>query len=1149
MIYSELNCIPIFTSNYLKMRTLLSSLLLLVFLSVNGQDTITVQTLDFNDITKRRGWYEFPGNDTTSYRQVLMYYTLKCDPQTTQDGYDCGEWDYSTFTNVYNYGNVGNRRYLQNGSTVDTVFYSAQEVYDYYQSYQYFTNYSGVSETSHAIGANSVILNEALKSSLATSRSQFIITAAELSGAGLVAGDIHKLSIDVGATGGQLQNLEIRMKNSALTEVTPDNYENVGLVSVYHLNTNVSPSGLFDIEFTYPFNWDGTSNLIVDLSFTNSMGSQDVELNGESLGSNCGVALAAENRCLEFHGNDYVEVPATALAALDSFITISFWSFGDPQQMPLNSYAFEGTDANGNRVVNSHLPWGNSNVYWDCGNDGTNSYDRVFATANFSDFAGEWNHWAFTKNVETGVMRVYLNGQLWLSGTNKFQVLSNIANFRIASRAIANANYEGMIDEFRIWDAELSLSEIQNYMHKPIDPSHPQYSNLLVAYAFDEMSGGQAIDYGPQNAHAQLLGLPERKGRIGGEHTYDFEQLTERPQLTFYQGTYTASLDSLMALDSSLHDMSTILVDSTFIDYNQSGLQYDRKDSMDVFIANTWSYTYDYNGQIVDSTFVSATDTLINTVEVRSHQLQNYVTPYGIGLDLGPNGFRWVYDVTDYLPILRDTIEISAGNQQELIDLKFLFIKGTPPRDVIDMETIWLGNYQHEDIALDNVMPAVNIELNPNATQYTLRTRTTGHYFGGFENCAEFCPKDHFIKVDGNKHFEWSVWKECSTNPVVDQGGTWIYDRAGWCPGTFADTYNHNLTPYVTPGSSVEIDYGMQTTAGGMEGNYWNTLQLISYGDYNHTLDAAIVDIIAPTSWEFHNRLNPTCSNPVIKIQNQGEDTLTSLTVEYGVRGGSPLSYEWNGSLAFMEEDTIELPALTEWHWANGDGSNTFEVSVLDANNSIDENPDNDIYYSKYEAPVEFPNHFYFWIQTNNAAIENEYHVIDWAGDTIFSRDNWANGTTYRDTLLLNPGCYKMILIDHDEDGMSFFANSDGNGYFRWRGVGSGSINTLENNFGDKLILNFTVGGTLDVEELDDAYVSVYPNPSQDFVNVELEGFNGNTTIKLRTIDGKTIVESSLKNVIGGGRVKFDLENQAKGVYFIQITDGVIFKTVKFIHN
>ena len=49
-------------------------------------------------------------------------------------------------------------------------------------------------------------------------------------------------------------------------------------------------------------------------------------------------------------------------------------------------------------------------------------------------------------------------------------------------------------------------------------------------------------------------------------------------------------------------------------------------------------------------------------------EIGRFITPYGINLDLGPNGFQWVYDVTDYEPLLHDSVEFSAGNLQELID-------------------------------------------------------------------------------------------------------------------------------------------------------------------------------------------------------------------------------------------------------------------------------------------------------------------------------------------------------------------------------------------------------------------------------------------------------------------------------------------------
>ncbi|MBK7752430.1 MAG: hypothetical protein IPI41_07425 [Flavobacteriales bacterium] len=64
------------------------------------EDTTRVQTLTYDSITTRRGWFQFP-DDTHTYRKVLMHHTLKCDPQTTQDQYNCGEWDYLTYNFVH----------------------------------------------------------------------------------------------------------------------------------------------------------------------------------------------------------------------------------------------------------------------------------------------------------------------------------------------------------------------------------------------------------------------------------------------------------------------------------------------------------------------------------------------------------------------------------------------------------------------------------------------------------------------------------------------------------------------------------------------------------------------------------------------------------------------------------------------------------------------------------------------------------------------------------------------------------------------------------------------------------------------------------------------------------------------------------------
>ena len=38
---------------------------------------------------------------------------------------------------------------------------------------------------------------------------------------------------------------------------------------------------------------------------------------------------------------------------------------------------------------------------------------------------------------------------------------------------------------------------------------------------------------------------------------------------------------------------------------------------------------------------------------------------------------------------------------------------------------------------------------------------------------------------------------DCGNNPIYPQGGTWPFDRAGWCPGTIVDYQKFELTHYL----------------------------------------------------------------------------------------------------------------------------------------------------------------------------------------------------------------------------------------------------------------------------------------------------------------------------------------------------------------
>ncbi len=226
--------------------------------------------------------------------------------------------------------------------------------------------------------------------------------------------------------------------------------------------------------------------------FNENTGTTAVDKSG---GGYTGTVTGAEwvpgkyGSALKFNGADSVTITSPSLPGIANHITISLWQNGDASIQPQADSVFEGRDVGGTRVLNAHLPWSNGDVYWDAGPGGGSTYDRIQKTAVPANYEGAWNHWAFTKDISSGSMKIYLNGTLWHSGVGNTRPIGIPNTFRIGSYADGTTNYDGIIDDFRVYNYERTPKQIVQDMNGGHPSVGSPVGSALGHWKFDEGYG------------------------------------------------------------------------------------------------------------------------------------------------------------------------------------------------------------------------------------------------------------------------------------------------------------------------------------------------------------------------------------------------------------------------------------------------------------------------------------------------------------------------------------------------------------------------------------------------------------------------------------------------------------------------------------
>ncbi len=624
-----------------------------------------------------------------------------------------------------------------------------------------------------------------------------------------------------------------------------------------------------------------------------------------------------------------------------------------------------------------------------------------------------------------------------------------------------------------------------------------------------------------------------------------------------------------------IYDSSKQATDSVMADTLQIVLYEDANnvkqptDTIYGWEAGYYNPSFDNNGTVIDSQKVAADTTWLNQYSTyyqvnpiyKKVELAKAITPYGGYMKENQKGFnndwehRMVFNVTDFQELLSDSVKIrvfyDGWSSGFSASIKFRFIEGKPPRSVRSVKNLYQGSFTYEnpDDFEDNKMPQVSVDVPEPTNQAKVRVIASGHGFDNNQDCAEFCKKNYFLKVNGDQQAEQLMWrKDCGMNPIYPQGGTWLLNRANWCPGTRVNIYEHEIGEALQKGENkFNIDIEPIIWSGEQAPSYQFAVQLITYDDPERQVDASLQEIVAPSSLDEYARINPVVMKPRVKVKNTGSSAINSIRFAYHAKNTPKNQFTWNGTIEPMKSKQIAFPGKVE-NWRQGD--TVFKVDIMQVNGQEDDYSANDQMASHFERPPELPNRFVISLTTNRQAAQNRLIIENSAGDVLYYLHELENQTTYEDTVELPQGYgeYRLILEDdasnqsppNDENGLySPFLRDAGSGSLSIEEPGQlfGNIKSFDPDFGSKIVYHFTTGSSflnsIPKKQDPSAQINITPNPSSGPVRIDFDKTRMNQIQSLLVVNQYGQVVSKKKHIAKDEQLNF--QELSAGVYFFRI--------------
>lgn len=272
--------------------------------------------------------------------------------------------------------------------------------------------------------------------------------------------------------------------------------------------------------------------------------------------------------------------------------------------------------------------------------------------------------------------------------------------------------------------------------------------------------------------------------------------------------------------------------------------------------------------------------------------------------------------------------------------------------------------------------------------------------------------------------------------------------------------------------------------------------------------------------------IDPTCLEtiaPVITIKNYGSNTLNSLNINYEVNGEQH-THTWTGTLETYRRTTVELPSVSY----NLQATNTINITIPN-----DEDNSNNAASVEFEKAIEGTGSLSLEFRTDSWPNEFRWELRNSSNQIVHNgrgSDYGANQTATVD-VTIDADCYNLIIYDTYGDGGTRVKVTDHHGTQLFYAIG---------NWGSSREGMFNSNGVLSVINATFEGISIYPNPTQNVLNItNAEKAN----VQVFDILGKSIFTQDITST----NESIDVSRLQAGTYFLKITIDGYSTTKKFV--